>query len=77
MEKTYLTGWVCPICGAVMNPTSNYCVFCTPVVTPIISYDISPNLRDDGCAISQNKKEEKRRDYSDYEGFIKQINGGK
>ena len=77
MEKSYLTGWVCPKCGAVMSPTSTYCVFCTPVFTPTITYNMSPNLRDDGCAISQDKEKEKRRDYSDYDGFIKQINGGK
>lgn len=59
MEKTYLTGWVCPKCGAVMSPTSTYCVFCTPVFTPAISYNISNNLQEGVCT--------DRKDYTKYQ----------
>ena len=58
MEKSYLTGWVCPKCGAVMSPTSTYCVFCTPVFTPAISYNISNNLQESVYA--------DRKDYATY-----------
>ena len=23
-------GWICPVCGAVMNPTSPVCYYCQP-----------------------------------------------
>lgn len=51
VSKNYLTGWVCPKCGAVMGPWQNCCIRCTPAPqltwsTPCPTYDINPNYYD-------------------------------
>lgn len=38
-SQTYISGWVCPKCGAVMSPNTAYCVNCMPVKW--ITYEIT------------------------------------
>lgn len=37
-QPSYPTGWVCPKCGAVMSPTQNTCIYCSPAWTPTVTY---------------------------------------
>lgn len=38
-SQTFISGWVCPKCGAVMSPNTAYCINCMPVKW--ITYEIT------------------------------------
>ena len=59
---SYPTGWVCPKCGAVMSPTQNTCIYCTPAWTSTVTYGSGesiggigdPNITIKGTTLNEN-----------------------